>query len=123
MAYKNWTPEEETRLRELVATGKYSYRQIGQLMEGRSIASITCHARQYLDINNDRYEPRKYEHDRSFFTEPNIVNSYIAGFLAADGCIRQDNAGHWNIRLEISELDKDHLLWIKDTLKHEGPLQ
>lgn len=92
-------------------------------MGGRSINSITSHARQYLDIKNDQYEPRKYEHDRTFFAEPNMVNSYIAGFLAADGCIRQDKAGHWRLRLEISNVDRDHLLWIRDTMKHEGPLQ
>lgn len=121
MAYKNWTEEEESHLRELVATGKYSYRQIGALMN-RSLASITCHARQYLDINNNVYESRKYHHDVNFFKTPNLINCYIAGFLAADGCVRQSKKGYWTLRLELSVLDVDHLNWIKNTIGHDGPI-
>lgn len=122
MNYKIWTHEEEETLKNLVLTGKYSYRQIGKIMEGRSIASITGHARRVLNINNDKYKPHKYEHDGHFFTIPNITNSYVAGFLAADGSIRQNAQGYWRMRLEISDLDKEHLLWLRDTLKHTGPL-
>lgn len=121
MTYQLWTPEEDTQLKDLVSTGKYSYRQIDKIMGGRSLASVIGHARA-IDLSNGEYKPRKYEHDRAFFTEPNIVNSYIAGFLAADGSIRQDKAGHWCLRLELSALDRDHLLWIRDSMKHEGPL-
>jgi len=118
---KLWTPEEEARCKELVATAKYSYEEIGTMM-GRTINSIISHARQYMDINNG-YKRRFYYHDLEFFKIPNVVNSYIAGFLAADGCIRQDKEGHWNLRLEISILDEAHLLWMKNTLKHEGPIK
>ncbi len=121
MAYKNWTEEEESHLRELVATGKYSYRQIGALMN-RSLASITCHARQYLDINNNVYESRKYHHDVNFFKVPNLINSYVAGFLAADGCVRQSKKGYWTLRLELSVLDVNHLNLIKNLLGHDGPI-
>lgn len=30
---------------------------------------------------------RKYSIDQSYFHEPNVANSYWAGFIAADGCV------------------------------------
>ncbi len=120
MPYQLWTPQEETRLRELVSTGKHSYRQIGAMM-GRGINSVTCHARQYLDINNDKYDKRKYHHDESFFSTPNLVNSYVAGFLAADGNISKTPAGY-RVRLEVALEDENHLAQLKSLLGHDGPL-
>lgn len=120
MPYKLWTPEEENQLKELVETGKYSYRQIGHIMN-RSLASVTCHARQYLDINNSKYEVRKYQHDKDFFKSPNPINCYVAGFLAADGCIHVMKRGGYRIlSLALAVADTPHLLKIKDLLKHEG---
>lgn len=118
--YKNWTPEEEARLKELVSLKQYSYRQIGALMD-RSINSITSHARQYLDVSNAHYSQRKWHHKQDFFKVPDVTNSYIAGFWAADGNIRQTKESY-RIRLEISTEDGVHLEWIKNTLGHQAPL-
>jgi DNA-binding CsgD family transcriptional regulator len=120
ITYKNWTTDEENELRRLVAMGTYSYRQIGGLM-GRSIHSITSHARQYLDIHNSQYEARKYQYTHDFFKEPNVINSYIAGFLAADGNLLETASGSFRLRLEIHSNDILHLDWIKQQLGHEGP--
>lgn len=120
MSYKLWTAEEEAKVRELVSLKRYSYRQIGALM-GRSINSVTSHCRQYLDVSNSHYSQRKYHHIQDFFKVPNVVNSYIAGFWAADGCMTEGKEGY-RLRLEISADDESHLQWIKDTLGHEATL-
>lgn len=120
MPYKLWTPEEETQLKELVSTGKYSYRQIGTMMN-RGINSVTCHARQYLDINNDKFENRKYQHNTSFFNQPNVVNCYVAGFLAADGNLTKLTKG-FRLRLEVALEDEKHLDILKNFLGYTGSL-
>lgn len=118
--YKLWSVEEENKLRELVATKQYSYRQIGVIM-GRNVNSVTSHARQYLKINN-QYQHRKYRYIKNFFREPNIINSYIAGFLAADASIMNMKSGSVRIRLEIHKNDEKHLKWVADTMGHDGPI-
>lgn len=120
--YRNWTIEEETRLKELVATNQYSYRQIGAMMN-RSINSITCHARQYLDIRNDQFDyARKYQHNETFFDVPTILNSYVAGFWAADGGMMKTSTGY-RLRVELSIIDEQHLNMLKNALGHTGPIK
>lgn len=122
MAYKIWTKEEEDLLKELVASGKYSFRQMEKFFTGRSFGSLTCHAGQYLNIFNDKYEQRKYSYDESFFESPNILNSYVAGFLAADGCLQLHAKQGPTLSLEVSDLDLNHIQKLKDVLKHQGPI-
>ena len=42
--------------------------------------------------NSHKKGRRKYSVNDSFFSEPNEVNSYYAGFIAADGCIKSNNS-------------------------------
>lgn len=56
----------------------------------------------------------KHTHDSTFFSIPNPINSYWAGFIAADGCIQHgtnDNS-KW-ISFCISVKDIDHLYKFK----------
>lgn len=121
MAYKNWTSEEETLLKQLVSTGKYSYRQMERFFPGRTLNSLTSHARQYLDLYNDRYEQRKYSYDETFFKTPNLINTTVAGFLAADGCVQIHDKQSPTLTLAIIDSDVDYLNQIKTLLKHTGP--
>lgn len=121
MAYRNWTNQEEVLLKELVATGKYSYRQMEVFFPGRTFNSLLCHARQYLNIFNDKYEQRKYSYDRHFFDKPSIVNSYVAGFLAADGCVQLNEKQGPTLTLAVIGSDLDHLNNLKSLLAYTGP--
>ena len=53
-----------------------------------------------------RTEPFKKQYNKKYFTEPNIQNSYWAGFIAADGCIRDYNH---SIKISLSSKDESIL--------------
>lgn len=122
MAYKNWTAQEEILLRELVTEGKHSYLEMEKFFPGRSRNSLTSHARQYLDINNNIYKQHKYTYNKNFFKEVNSLNSYIAGYLAADGSITTPLNVNPKLRLELADLDKEQLKIIKDVIGFTGPI-
>lgn len=123
MAYKNWTQEEEILLGQLVREGKYSYRQMEQYFSGRTLNSLTCHARQYLDIYNDQYQQKKYSYNESFVDEPNVLNCYVMGFIAADGCIQYPETQSPTLTVEVIDTDVDHLNGIKTCLGYTGPIK
>lgn len=118
-AYKNWTIEEENKLKELVSSGKYSYAKLTEFFPNRSAASLNCHSRQYLNIYN-LYKQHKYTHDTEFFKIPNIHNSYVAGFLAADGCIRISKKQSPVLVLSLATKDENQLIYIKNLMKYSG---
>ena len=120
MAYKLWTPEEETLLKDLVSTGLYSYRDMEKFFDGRKIASITGHARRYLNINNNIYKQHKYTYTKGFFAIPGILNSYVAGFWAADGCVRLIPPASPVLRLDLGTEDLVYLKTMKDLLGYTG---
>lgn len=118
-ARKPWSSEEEKHLKDLVALGKYSYPELTAFFPGRSAASLSCRARQYLDIHSS-YRQHKYEYDTEFFKTPNPINSYIAGFLAADGSIRLSDKQSPVLTLSLSKKDLSHLTHIKEILGYTG---
>lgn len=123
MAYKNWNPEEENLLKNLVSSGLYSYRDMEKFFVGRSLLSLTKHARQYLNINNNIYKQHKYTYTKGFFAVPNELNAYIAGFLAADGCVQFHEPASPTIMSEVIKTDWDHLKGIKDCLGYTGVMR
>lgn len=46
---------------------------------------------------------RQYEHNFSFFDEPNMINTYWAGFIAADGYLNDERKC---LRLLVARKDK-----------------
>lgn len=82
MAGIQWTTYEE---RILIDNKDLSTKQLHGLLPGRSVSSITSRLK-YLGISKP-IGHRKYNIDMNFFSEPNTINSYFAGFIAADGCI------------------------------------
>lgn len=120
MAYKLWTPEEETLLKDLVSTGLYSYRDMEKFFPGRTLSSLTKHARIYLNIHNNIYKQHKYTYTKGFFATPNILNSYVAGFWAADGCVRLIPPASPVLRLDLGTEDLEYLKTMKDLLGYTG---
>lgn len=70
----------------------------------------------------------KYQVNHNIFQEENECSFYLAGFLAADGCIRISKTNkcrnYINHRLVISlsKDDKDHLIMIKSLLESTHPI-
>jgi hypothetical protein len=122
IAKRSWTKEEDNLLRSLTSSAKYGYKDMVQFFPGRTQASIVCRANQKLKIVN-HYEYRRWEYNNTYFHVPTIENSYIAGFLAADGCVhvRTGNYGYCLI-LGLSNLDIEHLTWIRNAIGYKGPI-
>jgi hypothetical protein len=77
-----WTAYEE----KVLIDGKdLSTKELQELLPDRSRSSITSRLK-YLGFAKP-VGHRKYNIDMNFFSVPNIINSYFAGFIAADGCI------------------------------------
>ena len=114
--YKYWTSEEDLRLKELVESGKFDFRNIGERMK-RTASSCQSHS-SILGFHNP-YIKRTYHHNKKFFNEPNLLNCYWAGFIAADGSVRW-NGKCASIRIEICDID--HLKQLKDDVEFNGKI-
>jgi hypothetical protein len=68
-----------------------------------------------------------YNCDHEFFSRDTEESFYIAGFIAADGCVKDRKGKYGNPRPEVyiglSKTDKDHLEKIRNTLKAETPIR
>lgn len=87
MPYHNWTTEEDNLLRDLIATKKYSFRQMAVHFTDRTGTALRKHALKYLNLRHDDFVFRKHAYNRTFFETPSPLNCYVAGYYAADGCI------------------------------------
>lgn len=121
MTYKNWTTEEENLLKQLLSEKKYSFNQMSKFFEGRSGQSLSRHAKDYLNLKNENFIFKKYSYDQNFFEIPNLINCYVAGFYAADGCIT-DNSTTRVLSLVLSGLELDQLKKFKELFKFTGQI-
>lgn len=65
-----------------------------------------------------------YTCNDDFFSKDNEDSFYLAGFIAADGCINQHKSKEPNyIMITLSEKDKFHLLKITKLLEFSGPIK
>lgn len=115
--YNFWTKEEEQLLIEKVNSG-ISYKEMSKFFINRTETALRKKALK-LGFYND-YHPRKYTHNENFFSEPNLINSYFAGFISADGCIQLKQECCWNLSLNISHKDKIILENFKKYTKFTG---
>lgn len=65
---------------------------------------------------------RKYELDDNFFDIPDIINSYWAGFIAADGCISQRSDCQDILCIKLNQKDFNHLQLFQNTIKYKGTI-
>lgn len=78
------------------------------------VSRSTIHNRIY-DIHYNYGNRKRFTLDENFFDLPNDINSYWAGFLAADGCIHRNC-----VSLEIHNKDEKHLHKIRSLLNYNG---
>ena len=62
----------------------------------------------------------KYSVNNEFFSKPNVLNCYWAGFLAADAALNPDRN---NVRLGISTKDEEHLKRFRNDICFNGPVR
>lgn len=73
--------------------------------------------------NSHKKGRRKYNVNDSFFSEPNILNSYYAGFIAADGCIRSRQSEESKyLTFGLSIKDKEWIERFVKDIEFTGPI-
>lgn len=98
-----WTEAENAIIRDHYP--KLGYEKLRVMLPRRTGKSIACQAANLgIKVQND-YVRRLSLGDLDFFCFPNVLNSYWAGFIAADGCITDGN----KIQIALAALDKSHL--------------
>lgn len=120
--YRFWTQEEEAKLKLLAATNKYSYKEIGKILN-RSSQSCQGHA-SWMGIKNkyNLISGKKYTVNENFWSKPNYINCYWAGFSAADASIVKYKRNGFSYCLEISEKDEKHLKKLVDDCSFNGKI-
>lgn len=63
-----------------------------------------------------RFKRENPEYNEDYFAEPNLENSYWAGFIAADGCIHVRPNASKILDIGLKSTDRDHLILLRDTL-------
>jgi len=64
----------------------------------------------------------RYACDHDFFDTESEESFYLAGFVAADGCVRQRKNRSPMIRIELSSSDRKHVEKLKNILQAENPI-
>lgn len=57
-----------------------------------------------------RFAHRNPNFNEDFFEEPNLINSYWAGFIAADGCVAHHSGSSLRLSFSLQASDKSHLM-------------
>jgi len=66
------------------------------------------------------FRPRSKKINHYYFSEPNLENSYWAGFIAADGCIKDPkNRPSKGISIRLAQIDIGHLEKFKLNIKSD----
>jgi DNA-binding transcriptional regulator WhiA len=111
---KKWTDKDIIYLQKHYQTSHVN--DIAKALD-RTTSSITNKVNK-LGLHKETR--RKYTLNIHAFSKLNIVNCYWAGFLAADGYIR-DHLNHLGIRL--SKKDRLHLVALANFLGYNGPIK
>lgn len=85
--------------------------------------NISAYKKKYNIIDKSKGENplRKYNVNDNFFSEPNILNCYYAGFIAADGCIPSRDRN--SLLIELSSKDRQWIEIFKKNLQIESPIR
>ncbi len=112
-----WIDEDIKILESLY--GKVSVFEICKLLS-RDRKSINKKAMKLKLKGNSSLSKKRYNINYNYFSQPNNVNSYWAGFIAADGHIlKKENS----VKIALSIKDENHLYQFKNDIQFDGPIQ
>ena len=102
-----------------------SFRKIGKKY-GISGETVRLYMHKFgLEFN----ELKIYSVDHDYFSRESAEVFYIAGFIAADGCVKRrknkngDDCGSYELSLALSQKDREFVLMIRNALKAETPVR
>ena len=120
---KYWTKIEEQYLKDFY--GILFAVEIAEDLK-RTSKAIRKKARKLKLSSNLKYKPRIYKRgtihscEQKFFSRPNILNCYYAGFIAADGCIVDTARGQKTLQIILNKKDRIVLENLKKDIKYTG---
>lgn len=114
--WREWSEEEVRILEEHY--GRMKLASVAAMLPGRSLAAIGAQARDRRLRADRSITNRRSNYNSRFFSEPNPVNSYWAGFLAADGNIR----GKTN-QLTFYQADPEAVKGFQLAIEHDGRIR
>jgi hypothetical protein len=103
-----------------------AYIECGSLKAvGRKFGVASNTVKYYMQKYNLDFKPQvRYDCNHYFFSDDNEKSFYIAGFIAADGCVKIHKKGNsFIVQIGISKLDKNFLEHIKSILRAEAPIR
>lgn len=104
------------------------YKELGSLKAvSRDLGISSDSIKSYMKKFEIDFKPQiRYEFDKDFFEKETEESFYWAGFIAADGCVkdRKSKNGNriWEISLCLAELDEGHLNKFKENLNSNHPI-
>ena len=121
-----WTKEEDQILREMY--GKVTYKEICKCLPSRTRYALMVRKRilgLQVDTKHLQQGPgRRYDLNESFFEKPNVYNCYVAGLLAADGCVKRGNGKRGDsLSLFLHKNDMHIIETIKQLLSFTGEIK
>lgn len=106
-----------------------AYNRLGSLKAvGRELNITADSVKDYMDKFDLSYKKQTiYKCDHEFFSKENEESFYLAGFIAADGCLKDGktkyNGTRYEVYIALSSKDKGHLEKIKNILNAETPIR
>lgn len=119
----SWSPEEDAIL--LKNAGKIHLKEIISrgLLPKRTVLAASMRLKK-IGVKTGM-KNTLHSTDLEFFKIPNLLNSYWAGFLMADGSLikNKGKTNSYRLTLSISVKDRDHLVKYQQALKHTGEIK
>lgn len=81
---------------------------------------ISSHIKRMGWKANNKHFNAIYTYNHSFFSEVNLLSSYWAGFVAADGCVLNLGQEHHVLAFKLSQKDHQHLETFKEDIEYTG---
>lgn len=105
-----------------------SYQEEGSLKAvARKFAVDSGTIKRYMQNFGLEFKPQvRYNCDHDFFSRETEETFYVAGFLAADGCVkkRKNSSNHlrYEVQISLSKHDEKYLEQLKNIMKIENPI-
>jgi hypothetical protein len=99
-----------------------SYTELGSLRAvARKFNIDPSSIKKYMNYYNLELKKTRYNVDHNFFSYDNEESFYVAGFIAADGCIKNRNC--FELSIGLSNKDREFLEKIKQVMNAENPIK
>lgn len=117
--------DEEREIVRLAAKNCVPFAKITEQLPNKSVQQIVSFAMRNGFNNKNTQGGRKYTCNKTFWDIPNEINSYWAGFAAADGHVHSEGKTEntYCFILLLQRRDKEHVNLLAKTVSYNGPVK